>query len=107
MTLQNEKNIADLITRFQQSIFSLVLSLIGGDKNTAYDIAAASFVKTIQATSLFGKENRFFVKLAATAIEQSRNVKAMLAFDESDFPDLPSEKRQSLRLTRAARRYQH
>ena len=99
MTLYNK--IRDLIVRYQQSIFSLVTSLIGGDRNVAYDIAVESFVKTLSAFSA-GPEDKFFVKLVAVAIESSRKARAIPLVDESDFNDFSPEKRKTLHLARAA-----
>lgn len=101
---KNEARIEFLITQYQQRVFSLVLSLIGGDKTMAYDITVSCFIETIRTTPLFWvkKEDIFLIKLAAIAVKKCRDIKPMPFIDEVDFVDLPLIKRKSLQLMRRA-----
>jgi DNA-directed RNA polymerase specialized sigma24 family protein len=101
MALQNEAKIDFLINRYQRSIFSLILNLIGGDKNAAYDIAVASFVQASQNCSLDATD-AFFCKLAAAALEKCRAAEVVPVADATDFRELPVEKRKILQITRNA-----
>jgi len=96
--MEDEKVLKFRIERHQQKIFALVLYLIGGDKNKAYDIAVASFVEAIRLTPNFDLEETFLTKLANAAIIKSQGVKVIPTFDESDFKDLPTGKQKSLSL---------
>jgi len=91
-----------LIDRYQQRIFALILYLIGDDRDKAYEIAASSFVEALCAVSFRGKGNSFLIKLVGAAVEKSRDVKIMSSFNETDFMDIPSEKREVLLIVKRA-----
>jgi len=90
------------VDRHQQSIFALVLYLIGGNKNKAYSIASGVFAETLQAASPLDAESVLLTKLARSAVEKCRNIKMIPSFDDSDFKGLPAEKIGSLRMVRAS-----
>lgn len=102
MLYQDEESLKPLISRYQQRIFALVLYLIGGDRDKAYDIAASSFVETIRTTPSPWERDIFLARLAGAAIERSRDVKIIPSFDESNFVDLPPGERESLRIVKIA-----
>jgi len=98
----DDTKIHGLVSRYQQSIFSLVMYLIGGDKNTAYDVTVQAFVQAFQATPFLQKEDAFLIKLTAAAIHQSQVTEAMPANDDADFVLLPPEKIKVLQVTKKA-----
>lgn len=99
---QNVRSNASRITRYQQKIFSLVLYLIGGDKDEAAKITIASFVETIPQTSVATPEEIFLARLATAAIEKSQDTQVLPAFADADFLDLPAERRKSLQIAKDA-----
>jgi len=101
MALANESRIQYLISRFQKSIFALVLHLVGGDPNAAYDVTVSAFVKVLKAGPLF-EDNAFFLKLVGAAIEQSRGVHLMPVADDIAFGDFPAERRKLLQIMKTA-----
>ena len=56
MLRQDAEGLKLLISRYQQRVFALVLYLIGGDRDKAYDITASSFAEAFTITSLLEKE---------------------------------------------------
>lgn len=102
MTAHSETSIKYLITLYQQGIFALVMYLIGGEKNTAYNVTVAAFVKAFQSSPSLDNEDAFLIKLAAAAVEMSRDVKVPPADDNADFINLPPEKRRSLNIAKTA-----
>ena len=47
MNPQEEERIQKYIARYQKEIFTLVLYLVGGDKNVAYEVTVAVFTKVL------------------------------------------------------------
>lgn len=90
------------IERHQQKIFALVLYLIGGDQDKAYDIATSSFAAVIRGTSINMEERTFLVQLVSMAIKKSKDVKTVPSFDDGSFADFPFAKRRALFLVRRA-----
>ncbi|MFC1621344.1 RNA polymerase sigma factor [Candidatus Omnitrophota bacterium] len=98
--MADESILKTQIERYQQKIFALVLYLIGGNQDKAYDITVSSFVKVLRVMSSIEKEDIFLTAVAAVAIEKSRNAKVVPSFKESDLENFPLVKRQSLSLLR-------
>jgi len=90
------------IERYQQGIFSLALYLVGGDRDQAYEVAAASFVEALHSMPAQEGEKDFLIRLIPVVIKKSREVKALPVFDEADFADLSLEKRKALSLVARA-----
>jgi len=99
---QDEDIMKVIISRYQRDIFSLVLYLIGGDRDKAYDITAVSFVKAIQASVFLEKKEIFFIKLVKIAVEECQKIKVIPFSDDSDFIDLSLEEQKSLRIVKDA-----
>ena len=104
MPYQDEESLKLLIHRYEQKIYALVLYLIGGNRDKAYDIAAASFIEAIRSNPFVEKERDeiFLISLIGAAVQKSRDVKVMPSIDESDLMDITSEERKSLRIVKIA-----
>ncbi|MFA5146746.1 MAG: sigma factor-like helix-turn-helix DNA-binding protein [Candidatus Omnitrophota bacterium] len=103
MEYQLDKNSMKLaIESCQQKIFALTLYLVGGDRNKAYDVAAAGFAEALQTASPLEDESTLMVRAVRSVIERSRDTKAIPFFDDADFADLPRPKREPLRLMKKA-----
>ncbi|MCM8831489.1 MAG: hypothetical protein NC918_04795 [Candidatus Omnitrophica bacterium] len=76
MSYQIDERIEKTILKYQKKIYSLILYLVGGDKNKAYDICVDTFVDVFNLYPL-ADERVFFVKLVKTAIQKSNNIKAV------------------------------
>ncbi|MCK5259840.1 MAG: hypothetical protein KAJ70_02140 [Candidatus Omnitrophica bacterium] len=99
---QSEDILELFIARHQKSIFALALYLIGGDRDKAYDITVSSFVKVMRPMTLLQEKNAFLVQLAKATVAQCRNTKILPSFSESDFSNLSSGEKESLRIVKTA-----
>jgi DNA-directed RNA polymerase specialized sigma24 family protein len=95
-----ETHLKLLIERHLQKIFGLVIHLVWGNSNGAYDITVSGFVEALCLTLPFEKDEVFLAKLAGIAIEKCRNTKAIPSSEESDFIDLPCHKKAALLITK-------
>jgi len=102
MFCQNKEYLAELIRRYEQRIFALALYLTGGDRDKAYDVAAASFAEAISRCPLPRQETRFLTDLARAVVQKSRGLKLIPFPDEIDFINLSAEERGSLLMTKRA-----
>lgn len=91
-----------LIERYLQRIFGLVIYLVWGNLDHAYDITVSSFIEAFCLTPSLEKEEVFLTNLANAAIEKCRNTKVIPSYDESDFIDLPHYKKAALLITKQA-----
>jgi DNA-directed RNA polymerase specialized sigma24 family protein len=98
MSYKEEEQVKSLIARYQQSIFALVLYLIGGEQDEAYNVCAESFVEAIRSAPPLEQEGDFFSRLAGIAVAQSREVKMIPAFSCLDMLEVPDIERGPLRI---------
>jgi DNA-directed RNA polymerase specialized sigma24 family protein len=105
MTIQGsieETRLKLLIEHHLRKIFGLVMYLVWGNSDRAYDITVSSFVEAFRLTPSFEEEGVFLTNLASIAIEKCRNTKVIPSPEESDFIDLPPQKKPSLLITKKA-----
>ena len=62
-----------VVERHQQSVFALVMYLIGGDKNKTYAIASGAFSEILRAASPLDADSALLAKLVHSAIERCRD----------------------------------
>jgi len=98
----SEEAAKSLIDKYQQRIFALVLYLAGNDRDKAYEIAASSFMEAIRSRPFLKDKKSFLIRLVGVAVEKSRNIKIIPSSDDSDFAELPAEKRKLLRIIKTA-----
>ena len=91
-----------LIEHHLQKIFGLVIYLVWGNSDRAYDITVSSFIEAFFLTPSLEKEEVFLANLTGAAIEKCRNTKVIPSFEESDFIDLPPHKKAALLITKQA-----
>lgn len=101
-TPDNEGTVKLLAEQYQQRIFTLVLYLIGDDRDKAYDITASSFVEALSTAPSLEDKNAFLVRLIRIAIEKSRDAKIIPFSEETDFADFPPERKNSLLMVKKA-----
>jgi len=104
MTATNEARVQEWLLKYQQRIFALVWTVIGGDKNVAYEITVASFVAVTEAARPGEKEDRFFCQLIRSALTRSQSALVIPSKGEMNFPELTPAKQKSLQLTQQALR---
>ena len=102
MFSQDQDNLELLISRYQQRIFALVLNLIGGNRDKAYEVVASSFVEAIRTIASPWEGNIFLSQLAGIAVHKSRDVKIIPTSEEAEFMNFPPQERASLRIVKAA-----
>ena len=90
------------VYRYQKMIFALVLYLIGGDRDKAYEIATTSFAQVLGQASLDKGEGTVFIDVIKYAIENCRNAEALPIISSYDFIDLSCEDRKTLLTTARA-----
>lgn len=96
--MKNKGQSKALIARYQQSIFALVLYLIGGDQDAAYNICATSFAEALSRSSSLEQEEAFLTRLIDTAIKKTRATKTIPVSDELEFLDVPLAEKGPLRV---------
>ena len=99
---QDEESLKLLIQRYEQRIFALVLYLIGGDCDKAYDVTASIFEEAIRTKTFSEKGDIFLARLADIAIQMSREVKAVPSSDEPDLIGLSAEEKKTLGIIKSA-----
>ena len=82
----------------QQEIFALIVYLIGGDQDKAYDICVDSFARAIATGARDEPEGAFRARLAGIAVEKSRPVQAIPSFDVLDAIDISSQEKNLFRI---------
>jgi DNA-directed RNA polymerase specialized sigma24 family protein len=102
MIYQNEENLKLLISRYQQKVFSLVLCLIGGNQDRAYEVAASSLAEAISRSPSSENEDIFLTRVISVAIENSRSIKTIPTFAQIDVMNIPAEEKKLLRLIQRA-----
>jgi len=90
--LYNEEIIKLYVKRYLKKVYALTCYLLGNNKNKAYEVTAASFVEGLTSTSYAEHEEGFLVKLFQTAVEESRQAKAMPSEEKPHFVNIPPEK---------------
>ncbi|MCM8787612.1 MAG: hypothetical protein NC935_06115 [Candidatus Omnitrophica bacterium] len=76
MNHNDDKIVEKFILDYHKKVYSLIVYLIKGDQNKAYDICVDSFVEAFNLRSL-PNEKVFFIKLLKIAIQKSRNIKTI------------------------------
>jgi DNA-directed RNA polymerase specialized sigma24 family protein len=102
MSQQDEGCIKLLINRYEKKIFALVLSLIGGNKDKAYDIATSSFAEALPLVSPLDNRETSLSKIAGIAFEKCRQSATVPSFDAPFVLDLPPEQKELLRIVNTA-----
>lgn len=98
MSYKEEEEIKSLIARYQRSIFALVLYLVGGDQDEAYNVCAESFAEAIRSAPPLEREEDFFSRLAGIAVAKSRLIKAIPVFSCFDILEVPEAEKGPLRI---------
>jgi DNA-directed RNA polymerase specialized sigma24 family protein len=102
MLQQDESCIKLLINRYEKKIFAFTISLLGGNKDKAYDIAASSFAEAIPLISPLDNRGVSLSKIAEAAFKKCRQVAVVPSFDTSFVLGLPPEQKESLRIVNTA-----
>jgi DNA-directed RNA polymerase specialized sigma24 family protein len=102
MLYQDEKSLKLLISRYQRRVFALILYLIGGDRDKAYEVAASSFAEAINRSSSLEKEDVFFNAVVSIAIENSRSIKSVPTLEQIDVMDFSAAEKKSLSIIQTA-----
>jgi len=102
MLYQEEEKLKLLVSHYKQKVFGLVLYLIGGDRDKAYEVAAFSFAEAINRSSSLEKEDVLFNAVVSIAIENSRSIKSIPTLEQIDVMDLSAEEKKSLGIIQTA-----
>lgn len=102
MLQQDESSIKLLINRYEKKIFAFVISLAGGNKDKAYDIAVSSFAEAIPLISPLDTRGVSLAKIAEAAFKKCRQLAVVPSLDTSFVLDLPPEQKESLRIVNTA-----
>lgn len=98
----NEQSIKSFVTHYQQMVFALVLYLMGGDEDKAYEVATSSFSEAIKASPFLEKEETFLIKVIGIAIAKSRELKTIPTLVKAAILNIPVEEKESLHIVQEA-----
>jgi len=90
---QRQEELTLLVSRFEQRVFALALYLIGGDRNTAYEIATSAFAEVIRRSSPDKPTESLVAAVAAEVIAKSRIAKAMPSTEGVSFDGVTDQEK--------------
>ncbi len=97
-----EQQLHSYISRHQQEVFALVVYLVGGDQDAAYDICSDSFASALTAWTAQETDGAFRIRLAGIAVDKSRSSKAVPSFDALNSLDITGQERSLFRIVMEA-----
>lgn len=98
---RSEQALDKLIRRYAQKVYAFVLYLTGSDENTAYTIAAESFMDALAETPEQGG-GTVAQRLFARALEKCRGVETVPTFDLIGIVHTTEQRRNILRSAKEA-----
>ncbi|MBU1125598.1 MAG: hypothetical protein KKC84_06210 [Candidatus Omnitrophica bacterium] len=102
MTENQELCAKSLLARYLKKVYALVIYLVWGNPDQAYEVVVFSFVEAFRLIPFEEDEETFYSTLLSTAIQKCQSLKSIPCLDESDFIDLPPAKKMPLLITKRA-----
>ncbi len=98
----SKSSIEMYISRSQQRVFAATLYLVGGNRETAFEIAADALAGAARSANVSDGYRDFLATAMRIAVSSARDADVMPAFSEEDLEDFSPEMKVILGVLRAA-----